>query len=69
MYSVVYLQDRALYWACRYGDIVRAQELLSLGVNVNYHHESEVSDSAHTHPSTSGCMCCVSIHCILVQAQ
>ena len=47
MYSVFYLQDRALYWACAYGSVVRAQELLSLGGNVNYHHDEQVSYSAH----------------------
>ena len=47
MYYVFYLQDHALWYACHYGDVVRAQELLSLGGNVNYHHEEQVSYSAH----------------------
>ena len=46
MYSVFYLQDLALYWACDCGDVVRAQELLMLGANINYHYI--VSYSAHT---------------------
>ena len=59
-YSVVYLQDRALYWDCDRGDVVRAQELLALGANVNY--RGPVSYIEHiTH--YSGCMCWVSIHC------
>ena len=71
MYSVFYLQDDALYRACERGDVVGAQELMSQGANVN-NHNNYVSDSAHTHPSTSVCACthCVSIQCILVlQAQ
>ena len=49
LYSVFYLQNHALYWACHYGDVVRAQELLSLGANVNYRNNDAgyVSYSAH----------------------
>ena len=47
MYPVFYLQDCALYWACCYGNVVRAQELLSLGANINYHYGGHVSYSAH----------------------
>ena len=36
------LQDCALWWACVYSDVVRAQELLSLGTNINYHHDEQV---------------------------
>ena len=42
MYSVFYLQDDALFWTCHRGDDVRAQELLSLGANVNYHNNDFV---------------------------
>ena len=45
MFSVFYVQDNALWWACDRGDVVRAQELLSLGANINYHRQ--VSYSAH----------------------
>ena len=46
-----YMQDRPLYWACSHGDVVRAQELLSLFANINYHYndDGQVSD-AHMHP-------------------
>ena len=54
MYSVFYLQGRALYYACADGNLVRAQELLSMGTNVNYHHDDYVSYSTHIH--TSGCV-------------
>ena len=47
MYSVFYLQGRALYYACSDGNLVIAQELLSMGTNVNYHHDEWVSYSAH----------------------
>ena len=46
MYSAFYLQDRALWNACDHGDVVRVQEFLSIGANINYHHEF-VSYSAH----------------------
>ena len=62
MYSVFYLQNRAFYWACDRGDVVRAQEVLSLGVDVNYHYNDDyqVSYSAHI---THWWVCWVSIHC------
>ena len=47
MYYVFYLQDRALVCACGYGNLVRAQELLLFGANINYHYIEEVSYSAH----------------------
>ena len=47
MYCVFYLQDYALWYACHYGDVVRAQELLSQGANINYHRDDYVSYSAH----------------------
>ena len=47
VFSVFYLQDRALYWVCDHGDVVRAQEILSLGANINYHYDEWVSYSAH----------------------
>ena len=50
MYSVFYLQDHALWLACNRGDVVRAQELLSAGANINYHYEVKVSYSAHYYP-------------------
>ena len=58
MYSVVYLQDRTLWYACERGDVVRAQEILALGANISYHHEPVVSDSAHipTHPLVVACV-------------
>ena len=55
--NVFYQQDSALYWACHYGDVVKAQELLSLGANMNYHQRSKeaVSYSAYiTHYSGCG---------------
>ena len=43
MYSVFYSQGSALYWACYHGNVVKAQELILLGANVNYHHDERVS--------------------------
>ena len=63
----LYLQDSALYQACTRRNAVRAQELLVLGANVNC--RGRVSYIVPTCTSTSGCMCCVSIHCIPVQSQ
>ena len=60
--QVFYLQDQSLWWACYHGDVVRAQELLSIGANINYHYKYEVSYSAHITP-TSGYVAWVSIHC------
>ena len=58
MYAVFYLQDRALYCACYFANVVRAQELLLLGSNINYHHDGMVSYSAHIHMhmTYSGCV-------------
>ena len=66
-FCFLYLQDPALYQACTRRDAVRAKELLVLGANVNC--RGRVSYIVPTCTSTSGCMCCVSIQCILVQAQ
>ena len=55
------MQDRALYWACYNDDVVRAQELLALNANVNYHYSDhgQVSDSAHTLPKlVIACVAC-----------
>ena len=38
-----YLQDRALFWVCYHNDLVRTQELLSLGANVHCHNDDWVS--------------------------
>ena len=39
------IQDRALWQACDCGDVIRAQELLLLGADINNH--GNVSYSAH----------------------
>ena len=43
----LHVQDRALFYASYHGNVVRAQELLSLGANINYYHDEWVSYSAH----------------------
>ena len=58
MYSVIYmyLQDRAHYQAFKRGDLVRAQELLALGANVDHDQLVSYIHVEHTW------VCWVSIH-------